>query len=147
MRILIDGDACPRVKSIEEIAKKYSVDLILYCDIYHNISLEYGKVKIVDSGFQSVDMYIMNECKKEDVIITQDYGVASIALNKGCFCINPKGFMYDNNNMDKLLFERHLKAKIRESGGKLKGPKKRSEKDDIALNESLIKVIEENIKS
>ena len=47
MRILIDGDACPRVKKIEEIAQKYSVNLILYCDIYHNINLDYGRVKVV----------------------------------------------------------------------------------------------------
>ncbi|MDO4534902.1 MAG: YaiI/YqxD family protein [Clostridium perfringens] len=144
MRILIDGDACPRVKEIEEIAKKYSVDLILYCDIYHNINLDYGKVKVVDSGFQSVDMYIINECKKEDIIVTQDYGVASIVLNKGCFCVNPKGFMYNNENIDKLLFERHLKSKVRQSGGRLKGPKKRSEKDDIALKNSLIGLLDKN---
>ena len=146
MRIIIDGDACPRVKKIEEIAKKYLVELILYCDIYHNISLDYGKVKVVDSGFQSVDMYIINECKDKDIIITQDYGVASIALNKGCFCVNPKGFMYNDDNIDKLLFERHLKSKVRQSGGRIKGPKKRSDKDDIALENSLIKILDENLE-
>ena len=146
MRIIIDGDACPSVKRIEEIAQKYGIDLTLYCDIYHNISLSYGTVKVVDSGFQSVDMYIINNCRDRDIIITQDYGVASIALNKGCFCINPKGFIYDNDNIDKLLFERHLKSKVRQSGGRIKGPKKRSDKDDIALENSLIKILDESLE-
>ena len=144
MRIIIDGDACPRVNMIDELAKEYSVELILYCDIYHNIDLEYGEVKRVDNGFQSVDMYIMNECRSKDLIVTQDYGVASITLNKGCFCINPNGFIYNDENMDRLLFERHLKSKIRQSGGKIKGPKKRSEKDDIALKNCIIRILESN---
>lgn len=144
MRIIIDGDACPRVNMIENIAREYLAELILYCDVYHNINLEYGEVKRVDSGFQSVDMHIINQCKSKDIIITQDYGVASIALNKGCFCINPKGFRYNNDNMDKLLFERHLKTKIRQSGGKIKGPKKRNNKDDEALKNCLIKILESN---
>lgn len=144
MKIIVDGDACPSIHLIDNVAKKYSIELILYCDICHNINLNYGRVELVDSGFQSVDMYILNSCETGDIIITQDYGIASIALNKKCFCLNPKGFLYNDNNIDKLLFERYLNNKIRKSGARIKGPKKRSKKDDGLLIDLLISLVENN---
>ena len=72
MRIIVDGDACPGISIIENIAKKYNIELILYCDINHFISSDYIEVKVVDSGFQSVDMYIMNETKLNNLELFMD---------------------------------------------------------------------------
>ena len=146
MRIIVDGDACPGISIIENIAKKYKLELIVFCDINHYIYLEYGEVKVVDSGFQSVDMYVINICKGKDLVITQDYGVAAIALGKGAYAINPKGYYYNEENIDRLLEERHISQKIRRAGGKTNNPKKRTKDDDIRLEKNLIKLIESNIK-
>ena len=67
MRIIVDGDACPGISIIENIAKKYNIELILYCDINHYINLNYGEVRVVDSGFQRVDMKSIKERKKEKI--------------------------------------------------------------------------------
>lgn len=146
MRIIVDGDACPGISIIENIAKKYELELIVFCDINHYIYLEYGEVKVVDSGFQSVDMYVINICKKKDLVITQDYGVAAIALGKGAYAINPKGYYYNEENIDRLLEERHISQKIRRAGGKTNNPKKRTKDDDLRLEKNIIKLIESNIK-
>ena len=95
MKIIIDGDACPGISIIENIAKKYSVEVTIYCDYNHFIQSDYSTVKTVDSGFQSVDMYVINEAKASDIIVSQDYGVAAICLSKKCSVINPKGYIYD----------------------------------------------------
>ena len=145
MRIIVDGDACPGISIIENIARQYKLDLILYCDINHYINLEYGEVKVVDSGFQSVDMYILNVCREKDIIITQDYGVAAICLSKKSYVINPKGYYYNEENIDRLLEERHISQKIRRAGGKTNNPKKRTKDDDIRLEKNLLKLIECNI--
>ena len=145
MRIIVDGDACPGISIIENIARQYKLDLILYCDINHYINLDYGEVKVVDSGFQSVDMYILNVCKEKDIIITQDYGVAAICLSKKSYVINPKGYYYNEENIDRLLEERHISQKIRRAGGKTNNPKKRTKDDDIRLGKNLLKLIECNI--
>ena len=145
MRIIVDGDACPGISIIENIAKQYKLDLILYCDINHYINLDYGEVKVVDSGFQSVDMYILNVCREKDIIITQDYGVAAICLSKKSYVINPKGYYYNEENIDRLLEERHISQKIRRAGGKTNNPKKRTKDDDIRLERNLLKLIECNI--
>lgn len=146
MRIIVDGDACPGISIIENIAKKYGIELIVFCDIHHYIQLEYGEVKVVDSGFQSVDMYVVNISKEKDIVISQDYGVAAIALGKGAYVINPKGYYYNEENIDRLLEERHISQKIRRAGGKTNNPKKRTKEDDLRLEKNLIKIIECNIK-
>lgn len=146
MRIIVDGDACPGISIIENIAKFYNLDLIVYCDINHYIALDYGEVKIVDSGFQSVDMYVVNTCIKNDIIISQDYGVAAICLGKGAFVINPKGYNYTDKNIDRLLEERHISQKIRKAGGRTNNPRKRTKEDDIRLKTTLEKIIECNLR-
>ncbi|MBE6072544.1 MAG: YaiI/YqxD family protein [Clostridium butyricum] len=144
MRIIIDGDACPGISIIEKIAKKYQLPVIIYCDINHFIQSNYSDVRIVDSGFQSADMYIMNETKENDIVISQDYGVAAICLSKKAKGINPKGYIYTEKNIDRLLEERHISQKIRKAGGRTSGPRKRNKEDDMRLENNLIKLIEEN---
>lgn len=141
MRIIVDADGCPGKNLIEKAAKENSIELIMYCDINHILSSDYASIRYVDSGFQSVDMKVANEAKSKDIIITQDFGVAAMGLAKGAYAMGPKGHIYDDGNIDKLLFERHMSSKARRSGGKTSGPKKRTIQDDEKLYHSLIKLI------
>jgi uncharacterized protein YaiI (UPF0178 family) len=141
MKIIIDGDACPGISIIEKVAKAYEIPITIYCDIHHFLSSDYSQVKIVDSGFQSVDMYVINDTKDGDIVVSQDYGVAAICLSKNSKVINPKGYIYDEENIDRLLEERHISQKIRRSGGRTSNPKKRTEDDDLRLEKNLIKLI------
>lgn len=142
MKIIIDGDACPGISIIEKVAITRNIPVKLYCDIHHFIQSDYIDVKIVDSGFQSVDMYVMNEAKSGDIVVSQDYGVAAICLSKKACVINPKGYIYNEDNIQRLLEERHISQKIRRGGGKTSNPKKRTKEDDIRLENNLIKLIE-----
>lgn len=141
MKIIIDGDACPGISIIEKVAKKKEVAVIIYCDINHFIQSDYSEVKIVDSGFQSVDMYVMNNTKKGDIVVSQDYGVAAICLSKEAKVINPKGYIYTEQNIDRLLEERHMSQKIRKGGGKTSNNKKRTQEDDLRLERNLMKIL------
>jgi len=142
MRILVDADACPGKEIIESTAKSYKIDVVLYCDINHVLSSTYSVVKYMDSGSQSVDIAVANETKPGDIVVTQDFGVAAMALGKKAYAINPKGFIYNNENIDRLLFERHISQKVRRSGGKTAGYKKRNSDDDERLKRNLTKIIE-----
>lgn len=141
MRIIVDGDACPGRQYIEKAAKENNIEVIIFCTYDHMIQSDYSKVILVDSGFQSVDMRVVNETKNKDIIITQDYGVAAMVLSKGAFAISPKGHIYSNENIDKLLFERHLSHKARSAGLKGKNPTKRKKEDDEKLYNNLIYLI------
>lgn len=141
MRIIIDGDACPSIPIIENKAKEYKIDVIIFCDINHYIQSDYSEVKVVDSAFQNVDMYVVNSATKDDIIITQDYGVAALCLSKESSVISTNGLLFTNDNIDKMLEDRHLAQCIRRAGGRTKGPKKRSKEQDIKL----IKTLEQEI--
>lgn len=141
MKIIVDADACPGRNIIENTAEEYSIEVILYCDINHVINSNYSTVKYMDSGFQSVDMAVANAAVKGDIVVTQDFGVAAMVLGKKAFAISPKGYIYDDENIERLLFERHLSAKIRRGGGKTSNPKKRTDEDDERLHKNLLKLI------
>ena len=141
MRIIVDADGCPGKHLIEKAARENSIELIMYCDINHVLNSDYASIKYVDSGFQTVDMKVANEARLKDIVITQDFGVAAMVLAKGAYAIGTKGHIYDNDNIDKLLFERHISSKVRRGGGKTSGPKKRTNEDDEKLYNNLLKLI------
>jgi uncharacterized protein len=142
MRIVVDADACPGKSIIEALASRYDIKVIMYCDVNHILKSNYSEIKYMDSGFQSVDMAVANECKAGDIVVTQDYGVAAMCLGKKAYAINPKGFIYEDDSIERLLFERHISQKIRRSGGKTFNPKKRCAEDDERLTQNLDKLIQ-----
>ena len=149
-RILVDADACPVVRIVEEIARLHSVPVILLCDTNHLLSSDYSEVKVIGAGRDAVDFALINLCRKEDIVVTQDYGVAAMALGRGALAIHQSGMLYTQDNIDLLLMERHLAQKARMGKGKhhLKGPKKRTPEDDqrfrTAFEQLLSSVMPEN---
>jgi uncharacterized protein len=142
MRVIVDADACPGRDIIEDVAIENSVEVIMFCDLNHRLFSDYSIIRYVDSGFQSVDMAVANESQAGDIVITQDYGVAAMCLGRKAFAISPKGYIYDNENMDRLLFERHISQKVRRGGGKTSNPKKRTAEDDDRLEKNLKKLMQ-----
>lgn len=141
MTILIDGDACPSIKLIEDTAIKYNIPIIIITDTSHVISSDYSKIIIVDKSNQSTDIRLINETCKNDIVITQDYGVAVMVLAKKAYCITPKGLIFTDENIDSLILNRHINQKLRSEGKRIKGPKKRTNDDDVKLIDSLEKII------
>ena len=130
-RILIDADACPVVRQTEQVARACGLPVTLLCDTNHVLSSDYSEVKVIGAGADAVDLALINLCRRGDVVVTQDYGVAALALGKGAFAIHQSGMVYTNDNIDRLLMERHLARKARMQGKHhLKGPKKRTPQDD-----------------
>ena len=94
---------------------------------------DYSEVKVIGEGADAVDFALVNLCAKGDIVVSQDYGVAAMALGKGAHAIHQSGMRYTQDNIDQLLMERHLAKKARmASKGKrhIKGPKKRTGEDD-----------------
>ena len=91
----------------------------------------------------AVDYKLISSCHKGDIVVSQDYGVAAMALGKGAYAIHQSGKWYTNNNIDQMLMERHLNKKARRSSHKnhIKGPKKRTEEDDVRFAQSFEKML------
>lgn len=143
MKVLVDADACPVTRIVEQVAKKNKIGCILLCDTNHVLSSDYSEVKVIGSGPDAVDFALLNLCRKGDVVVTQDYGVAAMILGKGAYGIHQSGKWYTNQNIDQLLMERHLARKARMGKEKhhLKGPSKRTAENDKHFLESFEKLI------
>ena len=143
MQIFVDADACPVVDIVEKIAKEYNVPVTLLCDTNHVLSSAYSEVVIVGAGADAVDYKLISICHKGDIVVSQDYGVAAMALGKGAYAIHQSGKWYTNDNIDQMLMERHLNKKARRSFHKnhIKGPKKRTAEDDERFAQSFEKIV------
>ena len=143
MTIFVDADACPVVRIVEKIAEKYEVPVTLLCDTNHVLSSDYSEVMIVGAGADAVDFMLISLCHPGDVVVTQDYGVAAMALGKKAYAIHQSGKWYTNENIDQMLMERHLAKKARRGSSKnhLKGPRKRTAEDDQRFTESFERLL------
>lgn len=148
MRILVDADACPVVKIVEQTAKKHGVEVILFCDTNHVLYSEYARVHTIGAGADAVDFALTAECRKGDIVVTQDYGVAAMILSRGACGLHQSGKRYTNENIEQLLMERHLAKKARMSKAKhhMKGPKKRTQEDDRRFAQALESLITERLR-
>lgn len=143
LTIYVDADACPVITIVEQVAKKNQIPVTLLCDTNHVLRSNYSEVKVIGAGADAVDFALISMCKKYDIVVTQDYGVAAMALGKGAYAIHQSGKWYTNENIDRMLLERHLAKKTRRTKSKnhLKGPGKRTKEDDQRFRESFEKLI------
>lgn len=145
MHIWVDADACPVVRIVERVARKHGVPVTLLCDTNHVLTSDYSDVVTIGVGADAVDFALVNRCQAGDLVVTQDYGVAAMALGKGARGIHQSGKWYTEDNIGGLLMDRHLAQKARRASGKhhLKGPKKRTPEDDANFETSLEQLLKE----
>lgn len=141
MTILIDADGCPVVDLTLRVAKQYDISVIIMCDTSHKIEREGAQTFVFDKGADSVDFALVNRVHPGDVVITQDYGLASMCLARCARVLNQNGLEYTADNIDALLFRRHENKKLLRAGKHPKGSAKRTASQDEAFEKALKKVL------
>jgi uncharacterized protein len=141
MKILIDADGCPVVDSTLACAGQYGLEVLLICDAAHDLQRDGARTITVVKGADSVDFRLVNLIEKGDLVITQDYGLAAMALAKQARVLNQNGMEYTDANIDALLMARHTARKIRRSGGRLNGPAKRTKEQDDDFRAALLAML------
>lgn len=137
MKILIDADGCPVVEITLRIAKRHKIECIILCDTSHVFEKPDAVTITVDKGADSVDFKLVNLVQSGDIVITQDYGLAAMCMAKKAVVVSQDGMVYSDGNIDALLQSRYAAKKIRNAGGRLKGPSKRRPDQDVAFAEKL----------
>ena len=145
--VYVDADACPVIRIVEKVSREMNVPVELICDTNHMLSSDYSRVRVIGAGADAVDFALVNLLKAGDVVVTQDYGVAALALGKKAHAIHQSGKIFSDDNIDGLLMDRHLAKKARMGKGKhhLKGPAKRTEEDDFRFETTFRKLLSEMI--
>ena len=116
MTILIDADGCPVVDLTLQIAKQFGIPVIILCDTSHQIEREGAQTLVFDKGADSVDFALVNRVKPGDVVVTQDYGLASMCLAKRARVLNQNGLEYTADNMEALMLRRYENKKLLRAG-------------------------------
>ena len=101
----VDADACPVVRIVEKLAQKYSISCTLLCDTNHVLNSDYSEIIIVGAGADAVDFKLVSLLQRGDICVSQDYGVAAMALGKGSYAIH----LRSNSPLTVCL---HTKAKV-----------------------------------
>ena len=143
MKIFIDADGCPVVNETVALCREYNKECIIICDTSHRIEKDGAKTIVVEKGADSADFRLVNLLEKGDVAVTQDYALAAMGLSRGARIINQNGMEYTDKNIDSLLMSRFIAKKIRNAGGRLKGPSKRTKEQTIEFVKKLRKIMEE----
>lgn len=138
MTVLIDGDGCPVVDITIRLCQKFCVPCLLLCDTAHVFHKNGAQTLIFDKGRDSVDFALVNRIHPGDLVITQDYGLASMCLSRNARVLHQDGWEYTEDNIDALLLARHESQKYRNSGGRLKGPHKRT----VSMNNTFEKTLD-----
>ena len=146
MKVLIDADACPVVSIAISVCGKFHIPCILLCDTAHQIYRDGAETLVFDKGADSVDFALVNRAQAGDVVITHDYGVASMCLAKGARILHQDGWEYTEYNITGLMEQRHAAKKFRAAGGRAKGPAKRTTVQDKAFAESLRSLLQQSVQ-
>ncbi|AYF45742.1 PIN domain protein, PF02639 family [Halobacteriovorax sp. BALOs_7] len=144
MKIWVDADACPKV--IKEILFKTSIRLQIplilvansYMNIPHHELISFVKV---DSGDDVADMYIAEHVEVNDLVITADIPLAAEVVGRGTLAINPRGELYDEENIGERLSMRDFMKELRDGGVVTGGPDSFNAKDKQNFANSLNKIL------
>lgn len=147
MKILVDADACPVKGIIVSVARQYKLEVTMLIDTSHELNDGYSTIITVDKARDSVDIALINLVKPGDVVVTQDYGVAAMALGKKAKAVNQNGLIYSDDNIDGLLFERHIGQKVRRAGGRTAGFRKRTKENDTSFEKTFRSLVEQAISN
>jgi len=141
MKILVDADACPKsvLDICKKVAHKHAIPVWTVASFNHLIESDHHVA--VGDAFQETDIKVMNLAETGDMVVTQDWGLAAIVLGKGAKCLSPSGREFHSDRIEFLLEEREVKAKLRRSGKRTKGPKKRTLEDDHRFEISLERIL------
>lgn len=137
MRVLIDGDGCPVVEIAIALCRQRQIPCLLLCDTAHEYHREGAETLTFDKGADSVDFALANRVCPGDLVITQDYGLASMCLARGARVLHQDGWEYTPWNIDALLLQRHESRKYRLSGGRTKAIPKRTTQQNQAFRDAM----------
>lgn len=140
MRVLVDADACPVLSIIRSACAARGVAVITVSSYNHDIGGE-GHV-MVGTEPQAADMALLNRTVRGDLVVTQDWGLAALAMGKGALALSPSGHLFRDDEMDGRLSQRAFHARLRRGGARLPGPRRRTADDDKAFAAALIRLLD-----
>lgn len=146
-RIIVDADSSPVVQEVIQVAHHYQLSVLLVKDFAHYSEKDmpdFVTIQYVDTGNDSADYAIKKHASASDIIITGDYGLASLLLDNS-IVMHHTGSHYTKETIDMLLLTRYHNQMERKAKRRIKGPPKFTQADRTQFMSSLKNCIEKNL--
>jgi len=148
MKILVDADAFPNaLKEIlmravlkRQITTIFIANKRIGIPDVHHVSME-----VVAQGPDEADHRIAELCCAHDLVITADIPLADRIVTLGAVALDPRGTIYDENNIKHLLAMRNLMEELRNNGEITGGPSAITEKTVRAFADGLNKLLSKRL--
>ncbi|HCM90782.1 MULTISPECIES: YaiI/YqxD family protein [Vagococcus] len=150
MRFVIDGDGSPVKNEVIQLAKEFNLPVLIVTSVDHFTNKEYPAFVsfiYVDKGADGADYRIVKEIQEGDIVITQDYGLASLLISKKVRIFHHSGKEYLPETIDTLLTQRYIGGQLRKAGKRTKGPKAFTQSDRDHFTKIMTNVIQKNTKT
>ena len=147
MRILVDADACPVKEIVVRAARARHIPVTMLIDTSHELDDGYSTVVTVDKQKDSVDFALMNRLTKNDIVVTQDYGLAAMVLGKGARVLDQNGRVYTDDNIENLLMDRTWDRRSAAREDEQRGRPNGQRKTTPSLSKRLLRCWNKTIRS
>lgn len=126
MNIWVDADACPKVIKdiLFRVADRTKISVTFVANQWLRLpDSAFINLIQVEQGLDIADDKIAVDCVAGDLIITADIPLAARVVEKGALALDPRGTIYDRNNIGQILDMRDFMDSLRGSGIETGGPK------------------------
>ncbi len=145
--IFIDADACPVTREVLMIARRRRVPVILVGNGTQSFDRYTNKDGVdaiqVSSGRDAADFAIIERLSPDDVVVTQDIGLAAMVLGRDARAIGVRGRLYSKATIDIEMEVRHAEQVHRRSGGRTKGPAPFEDEDRERFSDNLNRILDD----
>lgn len=148
MNIWVDADACPTVikEMLIRAAERVQVNTIFVANQWLRLpQSSFVHFILVDQGADIADDKIAEDCTKGDLVITADIPLAVRVVEKGAVGLDPRGAIYNKDNIGSISDMRDFMTTLRNDGVETGGPKNFSARDGEKFANSLDKIIRQHI--
>lgn len=143
--LFIDADACPVTREAISIGRANGYGVTLVANSTQNFDRHTRREGVdavqVSGGRDAADFAIVERIKPDDLVVTQDIGVAAMVLGRGAGAISPRGRIFYQSTIDIEMEVRHAEAKHRRAGGRTGGPRPFTDEDREHFSDQLERLI------
>lgn len=108
---------------IFKAAGRLNIQVIMVANSFMNFPVTpLIKFVHVDQGADVADQYIADHAENTDLVITADIPLAAKIVEKGAKAMNPRGEVYDEDNISERLSMRNFMSELRDEGAVTGGP-------------------------
>lgn len=143
--VFIDADACPVTREAIALARRHGLRAVVVANSTQNLERYASRSGVeavqVSSGRDAADFAVVERLQPGDVVVTQDIGLAAMAIGRGAGALSPRGRIFHLATIDAELAVRHAEAKLRRAGGRHGGPPKFDDEDREHFGEQLERLL------